>query len=171
MKKLAINTSHPIQYNAPLFRLLHERRKIEIKVFYTWGQTESGFVYDPDFKKEFKWDIPLLDGYEKEFVENISKEPGAGHYKGIKNSDLIQRIDAYGPDGLMVLGWSFQSHLQVLRHYKLHASIFLAMPIETWLSNLSNGSKTVTVSLYQYWPQQTNESVFVKRGKYLLHFP
>lgn len=118
MKKLAIVTSHPIQYNAPLFRLLAERRKIDLKVFYTWGQTEQGFVYDPDFKKSFKWDIPLLDGYEKEFVENISKEPGAGRYKGIKNRNLIQLIDKYGPDALLVLGWSFQSHLQVLRHYK-----------------------------------------------------
>ncbi|HTH31330.1 MAG TPA: hypothetical protein VL946_08255, partial [Lacibacter sp.] len=74
MKKLAIVTSHPIQYNAPLFRLLAERGKIDVKVFYTWGQTEQGFVYDPDFKRAFKWDIPLLEGYEKEFVENISKE-------------------------------------------------------------------------------------------------
>jgi glycosyltransferase involved in cell wall biosynthesis len=117
MKKLAIVTSHPIQYNAPLFRLLTERGKIKLRVFYTWGQTEQGFVYDPDFKKAFKWDIPLLDGYEKEFVENISKEPGAGHFKGIKNKDLIQRIDAYDPEALLVFGWSFQSHLQVLRHY------------------------------------------------------
>jgi glycosyltransferase involved in cell wall biosynthesis len=117
MKKLAIVTSHPIQYNAPLFRLLAERGKIDVKVFYTWGQTEQGFVYDPDFKRAFKWDIPLLDGYEKEFVENISKEPGAGHFKGIKNKDLIQRIDAYDPEALLVFGWSFQSHLQVLRHY------------------------------------------------------
>ncbi len=118
MRKLAIITSHPIQYNAPLFRLLTERGKISLKVFYTWGQTEQGFVYDPDFKKAFKWDIPLLDGYEKEFVENISKEPGAGHFKGIKNKDLIQRIYFYKPDALLVFGWSFQSHLQVLRHYK-----------------------------------------------------
>lgn len=118
MKKLAIITSHPIQYNAPLFRLLHERNQVEIKVFYTWGQTESGFVYDPDFKREFKWDIPLLDGYAKEFVTNISTNPGAGHFKGIKNKDLIKRIDVYNPNALLVFGWSFQSHLQVLRHYK-----------------------------------------------------
>jgi glycosyltransferase involved in cell wall biosynthesis len=118
MKKLAIITSHPIQYNAPMFRLLTQRGKIDVRVFYTWGQTEQGFVYDPDFKKEFKWDIPLLDGYEKEFVENISTKPSAGNFNGIKNKDLIQRIDLYKPDALLVFGWSFQSHLKVLRHYK-----------------------------------------------------
>lgn len=118
MKKLAIITSHPIQYNAPLFRLLTERKRIVVKVFYTWGQTKDGMVYDPDFKKEFTWDIPLLDGYEKEFIENISRDPGAGHFNGIKNKDLVQRIDQYDPDALLVFGWSFQSHLQVLRHYR-----------------------------------------------------
>lgn len=118
MKKLAIITSHPIQYNAPLFRLLTERGNISLKVFYTWGQTEQGFVYDPDFKRSFKWDIPLLDGYEKEFVENISKDPGAGHFNGIINKNLLQRIDIYKPDAILVYGWSFKSHLQVLRHYK-----------------------------------------------------
>lgn len=118
MKKLAIITSHPIQYNAPLFRLLTERKNINLRVFYTWGQTKDGLVYDPDFKKEFKWDIPLLDGYEQEFVENISANPGAGHFKGIINKDLIERIDLYNPDALLVYGWSFNSHLQVLRQYK-----------------------------------------------------
>jgi glycosyltransferase involved in cell wall biosynthesis len=117
MKKLAIVTSHPIQYNAPLFRLLTERGRVDVKVFYTWGQTEQGLVYDPDFKREFKWDIPLLEGYEHEFVENTSKNPGAGHFNGIRNFDLHERINRYNPDTLLVLGWSFHSHLNVLRHY------------------------------------------------------
>lgn len=117
MRKLAIVTSHPIQYNAPLFRLLTERGKVQVKVFYTWGQTEQGVVYDPDFKKEFKWDIPLTEGYEKEFVENISRNPGAGHFNGIKSRDLIVRITQYSPDALLVFGWSFHSHLQVLRYF------------------------------------------------------
>ena len=65
-------------------------------------------MYDPDFKKEFKWDIPLLDGYEQEFVENISKTPGAGNFRGIDNRDLIERIDQYNPDALLVYGWSFK---------------------------------------------------------------
>lgn len=124
MRKLAIITSHPIQYNAPLYRLLTERKKIALKVFYTWGQTQKGYVYDPDFKREFKWDIPLLEGYEHEFIENISKRPGAGHFNGIKNRNLIERIDHYNPDALLVLGWSFHSHLNVLRHYKGKKKIF-----------------------------------------------
>lgn len=118
MKKLAIITSHPIQYNAPLFRLLTERGKMDVTVFYTWGQTKDGLVYDPDFKKTFKWDIPLLEGYKAAFVENVSVNPGAGHFSGIKNKDLISQIDGYDPDALLVIGWSFHSHLQVLRHYK-----------------------------------------------------
>ncbi len=123
MKKLAVITSHPIQYNAPLFRLLTERKRIDVKVFYTWGQTKDGLVYDPDFKKEFKWDIPLLDGYEHEFVENISKTPGAGNFSGIDNRDLIERIDRYNPDALLVYGWSFKSHLRVLRYFKGRSKI------------------------------------------------
>jgi glycosyltransferase involved in cell wall biosynthesis len=115
MKKLAVITSHPIQYNAPLFRLLSERKNIELKVFYTWGQTKDGNVYDPDFKTTFTWDIPLLDGYEKEFIENISSNPGASHFKGIMNKNLIERIHQYHPDAVLIYGWSFQSHLKAIR--------------------------------------------------------
>lgn len=118
MKKLAIITSHPIQYNAPLFRLLTERGRVQVKVFYTWGQTQAGPVYDPDFGKAFQWDIPLLEGYAYQFIENLSKNPGAGHFGGIVNTALIPAVEAWQPDAVLVYGWSFKSHLQVLRHFK-----------------------------------------------------
>jgi glycosyltransferase involved in cell wall biosynthesis len=118
VKKLAIITSHPIQYNAPLFRILTERKKIQVKVFYTWGQTKEGPVYDPDFKKTFRWDLPLLDGYDSVFIQNTSSHPGAGHFNGIKNKELIPLVKAYNPDALLVYGWSFHSHLQLLRYFK-----------------------------------------------------
>lgn len=63
MKRLAIITTHPIQYNAPLFKLLTQRNNITIKVFYTWGKSVLENKYDPGFKKNIEWDIPLLDGY------------------------------------------------------------------------------------------------------------
>jgi len=49
LKKLAIISSHPIQYNAPLFVLLAKKDKIDLKVFYTWGIDSIKEKYDPDF--------------------------------------------------------------------------------------------------------------------------
>ena len=118
MKKLAIVTSHPIQYNAPWFRLLAKANKTEIKVFYTWSQTEVGNTYDPGFKKNISWDIPLLDGYDYSFVNNISTNPGSGHFKGIINPTLITEIVTWQADAVLVFGWAFSSHLKCIRYFK-----------------------------------------------------
>jgi glycosyltransferase involved in cell wall biosynthesis len=117
MKKLAIITTHPIQYNAPLFRLLTMRGNIEIKVFYTWSQSENE-VYDPDFRHSRKWDIPLLEGYNYEFVTNTSTKPGSNRFKGIINPDIINRINSFTPSALLVFGWAFSTHFKLLRYYK-----------------------------------------------------
>ncbi|OQP66884.1 hypothetical protein A3860_00505 [Niastella vici] len=117
MKRLAIITTHPIQYNAPWFKLLNETGKIAVKVFYTWGRAGMGAKYDPGFGKVIEWDIPLLEGYDYEYVDNISNEPGSHHFKGIINPDLIERIQAWKPDALLVFGWSFDSHLRCLRFF------------------------------------------------------
>lgn len=117
MKRLAIITTHPIQYNAPLFRLLAERKIIKIKVFYTWSQAEHKEKFDPGFGKVVAWDIPLLDGYDYTFVKNISKNPGSKTYKGIQNPTLIEQINSWQPDAVLVFGWKFKSHLKALRYY------------------------------------------------------
>lgn len=118
MKRLAIITTHPIQYNAPLFKMLHERGQIAVKVFYTWSQTEKGAKYDPGFGKNIEWDIPLLEGYEYSFIENVSKKPGSNHFFGIDNPGLIKEIENWKPDVLLIYGWSFKSHLQCMRYFK-----------------------------------------------------
>lgn len=174
MKKLAIITTHPIQYNAPLFRLLTERNKISIKVFYTWGQTKEGLVYDPDFKREIKWDIPLLGGYEHEFVENISSHPGAGHFNGVVNKDLIERIEQYNPDALLVYGWSFKSHLKTLRWFKGKKKIIFRGD-STLLDEASGFSfKKVARTIFLNWVYrfvdvalytgEDNKAYFIKHG-------
>jgi len=92
-------------------------RKIRIKVFYTWEQAGSGNVYDAGFGRNIQWDIPLLEGYEHEFVDNIARSPGVHHFRGIINPDLIERIESWAPDGLLVIGWNYHSHLRVMRHF------------------------------------------------------
>lgn len=118
MKRLAIITTHPIQYYAPLFRLLAQRNRLQVKVFYTWGEQAKEQIFDPGFGKQRSWDIPLFDGYEFEFVKNVSTAPGSSHFKGIINPDLAERIELFKPDALLLFGWAFDSHLKILRLFK-----------------------------------------------------
>ena len=118
MKKLAIISTHPIQYNAPFYKLLTERNKIEIKVFYTWSQAENKKKFDPGFGKYISWDIPLLEGYNYMFVQNIANKPGSHHYKGLQNPSLIKEIQKWGATAVLVYGWSFESHLKAIKFFK-----------------------------------------------------
>jgi glycosyltransferase involved in cell wall biosynthesis len=123
LSKLAIVTTHPVQYNAPLFALLAQRQKIRIKVFYTWEQAR-GSVYDPGFGQIRHWDIPLLEGYEYCFVQNTARSPGSHHFAGIHNPGLIRDIEDWGADAVLVFGWAFRSHLSLLRHFKSQLPVF-----------------------------------------------
>lgn len=117
MKRLAIITTHPIQYNAPLFALLSNRGVIEIKIFYTWGDAVLENKFDPGFNKAIHWDIPLLHGYDHCFVKNAASQPGSHHFNGIDNPDLIDHILNWKADAILVYGWSFKSHLKAMRYF------------------------------------------------------
>jgi glycosyltransferase involved in cell wall biosynthesis len=117
LARLAIVSTHPIQYNAPLFKLLAASSYIKVKVFYTWSQSVNGAKYDPGFGKKIEWDIPLLEGYEYTFVNNTSKQPGTHHFKGIINPTLNNEISNWQPDAVLIYGWSFVSHLKCIRHF------------------------------------------------------
>lgn len=121
--KVAFVISHPIQYYVPILSGLTERGNIELKVFYTWGK-DSISKFDPGFNRVVEWDTPLLDGYFYEFETNISPDPGTHHFKGIDNPNLIQNIIQYNPDKIVVFGWSFKSHLEVLKYFKGKVPIY-----------------------------------------------
>lgn len=115
-KRIAVITTHPIQYNAPFFKLLAENKIFTVKVFYTWGQAK-GKIFDPGFGREREWDIPLLNGYDYEFIENTALKPGSHHFHGIINPGLINKIETFAPGLILVYGWSFKSHLKVLKYF------------------------------------------------------
>jgi glycosyltransferase involved in cell wall biosynthesis len=117
MNKLAIIITHPIQYYAPVFKLLSERKKIAIKVFYTYSQAKEK-IWDKNFGKEIKWDIPLLEGYDYTFVGNISIRPGIHHFFGLINPSLIKDIEEWHPSAILVFGWNYYSHFKAMRYFK-----------------------------------------------------
>ena len=117
-RKLAIVCTHPIQYYAPVFRALTRVGEIDLRVFYTWSQAATDTMLDKGFATELKWDIPLLEGYDYQFVRNVSKRPDPDHFGGLKTPTLTREIEAWQPDAVLVYTWSSASHLQALRHFK-----------------------------------------------------
>ncbi len=115
MTRLAIVSTHPIQYNSPIFELL--AAKIDIKVFYTYSQRENDF-FDKDFGVDIQWDIPLLKGYKYTFVQNTASKPGLDHFRGIKCPALIRSIEEWGATQLLVFGWNYQAHFRAMRYFK-----------------------------------------------------
>src|SRR5271170_6220570 len=116
--KLAIVSTHPIQYYAPVFRALARSANVMPRVFFTWSQAESGPVFDPGFGAAFEWDIPLRDGYDHVFVPNIAGDPRPTHFRGVRNPSLIDEITEWGADAVLVYGWNLHSHLIAMRHFK-----------------------------------------------------
>ena len=106
--KLAIITSHPIQYYAPWFSYINQNTDLELKVFYLWNFGVKETV-DQEFKQSIKWDIPLLKGYNYEFIPNISKNPGTKNILGLKNPSLLARVTEYNPDAVMLIGYNYAS--------------------------------------------------------------
>lgn len=96
---------------------MEQRGVVDVHVFYTWGQAQDA-VYDPGFGAVRSWDIPLLDGYRYTFVENTAKAPGSHHFKGIRNPTLPSLVFDGKPDAILVYGWSFDSHLRIIRMAK-----------------------------------------------------
>ena len=105
-QKLAIVSTHPIQYHAHWFRALAARPEIDLHVFYSYyaspaGQSRAGFGV------EFDWDIPLLEGYRYTFLNGAAKKP-----KGVlalSSSGLSQIIAAGDHDVVLINGWHYRA--------------------------------------------------------------
>ncbi|RUT07175.1 hypothetical protein DSM106972_024360 [Dulcicalothrix desertica PCC 7102] len=108
MKKIAIITSHPIQYYAPWFSYITSNADFSIRVFYLWdfGITEC---VDAGFQKAFQWDIPLLTGYDYEFIPNVSPDAGIHNFWGLQNPTLVSQVKAYEPDAVLLMIYNYAS--------------------------------------------------------------
>ncbi|HZE86370.1 MAG TPA: glycosyltransferase family 4 protein [Puia sp.] len=170
-KKLAIVTTHPIQYHAPWMIRLAEKG-IQIKVFYTWEQARSGTLYDPGFGKDIKWDLPLLEGYDYQFVKNTSSRPDNRHFRGIINPDLNKEIEAWGPDSLLIFGWNYHSHLRCMRYF--HKKVPVIFRGDSVLLHEKKGLWKLARRLFLNWVYRYvdyalyvgthNKSYFLKHG-------
>lgn len=89
--RIAFLTTHPIQYQAPLFRRLEREPGIELKVFFCSDYSVRQF-FDSGFNARIEWDVPLLDGYDSEVLPARRDWPRAPTFWQPANTGLYRRL-------------------------------------------------------------------------------
>lgn len=101
--KLAVVASHPIQYQAPIFRALASNPGVELRVHF--GHVPDAVKQGEGFGVPFRWDVPLRDGYASDvFAEGLESARDAGGMLGAwKRLRDVWKADR--PDAVLHTGW------------------------------------------------------------------
>jgi glycosyltransferase involved in cell wall biosynthesis len=156
-KNLAIITTHPIQYQVPLFKHL-KRKGIKIKVFFASKHGLNKKETDPEFLRKIKWNINsnLLQGYESKFSK-IQKykinDFRLNYYKVEK--ELINGNYNY----ILILGWNNLHYLRAIR-YAMKEKIKIILRVETNLVSTKNFFKNIFKNIFL--------RIFFKKVSYFL---
>ncbi|HEY0432181.1 MAG TPA: glycosyltransferase family 4 protein [Pyrinomonadaceae bacterium] len=113
-KRLAILSSHPIQYHSAWFRKLAAESGLNLEVFYCHQATATEQA-GAGFGVEFNWDMSLLDGYPHRFVKNVAATPTIKGFSGLDTPEIKNIIARERFDAVMINGWHYKSAWQAMR--------------------------------------------------------
>jgi len=109
--RLGVLASHPIQYQAPLFRAL--AREADVTVFFAHRQTPDAQA-EAGFGVRFDWDVDLLTGYQYQFLQNVARRKGVGTFFGCDTPQIGCEIRRDRFDAVLVMGWYLKSYWQAV---------------------------------------------------------
>ena len=138
MSKLAIISTHPIQYQVPLFRLL-KKNGLNFKVFFASKHGANSKEIDPEFLKKIKWDIGknILSGYKSKFSENqkYKIDDFRLNFRNIEK-EFVEGKFKY----VLILGWNNLHYLKAI-YYAIKYNIKIILRVETNLESKINPLK------------------------------
>jgi glycosyltransferase involved in cell wall biosynthesis len=111
--RLAILSTHPIQYHSAWFRALAACPELDLSVYYCHRATRREQA-DAGFGVEFDWDVPLLEGYHYTFLKNVADSPGHGTFGGFDTPEIKEIIRRREYDAVLVNGWHYKSAWQAI---------------------------------------------------------
>lgn len=103
--KLTIVISHPIQYHAPLYRVIQKSGKINLHVIFLNDKGCRPF-FDKLANSYVKYDNDLLSGYSYEFMTEGDTQNWRESWKRFIQIKLADRILASNPDAVYFHGYS-----------------------------------------------------------------
>ncbi|CAK9009170.1 Alpha-D-kanosaminyltransferase (2'-deamino-2'-hydroxyneamine 1-alpha-D-kanosaminyltransferase) (Glycosyltransferase KanE) (Kanamycin biosynthesis protein E), partial [Durusdinium trenchii] len=99
----------------PIFRHLAERSDIDFHVLF--AQIPEAAQQGDGFGVSFTWDVPLLEGYSFEVLENVANKPSVTEFAGCDTPAIAERLHDF--DAVIVNGWVVKTCLQALRACRL----------------------------------------------------
>jgi glycosyltransferase involved in cell wall biosynthesis len=127
---LAILTTHPIQYQVPLWQALAADGAIPFEVWY-FSDHGVRASYDVQFGKSFKWDLDTLDGYPSRFLK-INRDANVARFNQVRLEEpLGQLMREQRVKALWIQGWQVRAYWQAV--WQAHAA-----RVPVWLRGESN---------------------------------
>jgi glycosyltransferase involved in cell wall biosynthesis len=118
-KNILVFTTHPIQYQVPLFKLLSKNKNLNVKVIYASNHGAINSI-DKDFQVKFSWDINMFNGYNYEILE---KKINVNSFF-LNTNKIYSKFREKKIDLCLILGWNNLFYLKAI-----FWSFFFGVPI------------------------------------------
>src|ERR1043166_1992322 len=122
---LAILTTHPIQYQVPLWQVLAKDGRVPFEVWYLTSHAIAP-TQDQEFGKAFAWDLEMLAGYPHKFLDVAPGATPNSFWKCRLKEKLRDRLRESGVRTLWINGWQVAAYWQAVWEAK-------AAGVEVWL--------------------------------------
>ena len=109
---LAIVTTHPIQYQVPLWQKIKKETDIDFEV---WYLSDHGIneTFDKQFSKKFSWDINTLEGYNYRFIK-VGRNKKVNEFWGLRIVENISHLfTKNNVDAVWINGWGVFAYWQI----------------------------------------------------------
>ena len=128
---LLVLTTHPIQYQAPLWKALAARGKVPFRVSY---MSDFGLKHrlDPGFRRRLAWDIDLLGGYDHDFIDGVRAGSSQDSFLWLRlKPGFGELLRDRGVRALWVQGWQVAAYWQAIWEARRAG-------VEVWLRGETN---------------------------------
>ena len=127
---LIVLTTHPIQYQVPLWQALAADGRVPFEV---WFMTDHGVreSLDREFGRAFAWDLNLLSGYPSRSLEVAPGASPSSFWKCRLRERLRTRLVSSGASALWIQGWQVAAYWQAVWEAR-------AAGVPIWLRGESN---------------------------------
>ncbi|MEP6737080.1 MAG: glycosyltransferase, partial [Chryseolinea sp.] len=106
MRKLLVFDSHPVQYRVPIWQQMTAKHPGSVHVVYGTDSSVRGEV-DKEFGMSFKWDVPMMSGYEHT-VLNCEKGVPLSGWASLTGEGVKEIIERMKPDVILMLGFNYR---------------------------------------------------------------